>query len=405
MSIDCSAVGVGVSNKDDFSAPVAEILATASKSRTKRAMGCPMNCFLTKPKGDWRTKRKRKRSFMKTGTALSAGAMLIGMGYGMALAARRRRGRFKFDGRTVMITGGSRGLGLVLARQLARQGAKVAILARDSDEIRRAEAQIVANGAEVFGVKCDVRSQEEVNAAVSNIVTRFGGVDVLINNAGVIQVGPLDHMTQGDFEEALAVHFYAPLHCTLAVLPHMRNAGHGRIVNIASVGGKIAVPHLVPYCASKFALVGLSEGLRTELRRHNIFVTTVCPGLMRTGSPRNAHFKGQHRKEYAWFAVSGSLPLLSVNAECAARRIVEACRRGAPRLVIGWHTRGAILINELFPGTAANLMAIANRLLPSAARDGTKHLHKGSQSESWLTPRWLTQLSEKAALRNNQKLA
>jgi short-subunit dehydrogenase len=228
---------------------------------------------------------------------------------------------------------------------------------------------------------------------------------VLINNAGVIQVGPLEHMTLSDFEEALAVHFYAPLHCTLAVLPYMRNAGHGRIVNIASVGGRIAVPHLVPYCASKFALVGLSEGLRTELRRHNIFVTTVCPGLMRTGSSRNALFKGKHRREYAWFAVSSSLPLLSVDAERAARRIIEACRRGTSRLVIGWHTRGAILLNELFPGTASSLTAIANRLLPAAAADGTKGLRSGSESESWLTPRWLTRFSEKAALQNNQKPA
>src|SRR5436190_6533704 len=141
-------------------------------------------------------------------------------------------------------------------------------------------------------------------------------------------------MTVKDFEDALAIHLFAPLFCTLAVLPHMRRARQGRIVNIASVGGKIAVPHLLPYCASKFALVGLSDGLRAELRRHHILVTTVCPGLMRTGSPPHASFKGQHRREYAWFAISDSLPLLSMSAERAARRILTACRRGAPRVVL-----------------------------------------------------------------------
>src|SRR5205823_6261490 len=169
-------------------------------------------------------------------------------------------------------------------------------------------------GAEVLTLPCDLRRQEEVESSIERIVARYGSVDVLINNAGLIQVGPLKHMAVQDFEEALAVHLFAPLFCTLAVLPHMRRARQGRIVNIASVGGKIAVPHLLPYCASKFALVGLSNGLRAELRRDNILVTTVCPGLMRTGSPRHAWFKGRHRREYAWFVISDSLPVLSISA-------------------------------------------------------------------------------------------
>ena len=339
---------------------------------------------------------------MKTRTTLSFGAMLIGVGCGLALAQRRKLAKFKFQDRSVVITGGSRGLGLVIARRLARQGAKLAILARDSDELSRAESQLTANGAVVFPIQCDVRNQEEVNSAIGRIVARFGGVDVLINNAGMIQVGPQDHMTIKDYEEALAIHLYAPLYCTLAVLPHMRTAHQGRIVNIASVGGKIGFPHMAPYCTSKFALVGLSDSLRAELRRENIFVTTVCPGLMRTGSPRNARFKGQHRREYAWFAVSGSLPILSMDAERAARQIVEGCRRGAAQVVIGLHVRAAILFNELFPGATAQLTALTNRLLPAPDESGSKAHREGSESESWLAPRWLTRLSEKAAVRNNQ---
>lgn len=99
----------------------------------------------------------------------------------------------------------------------------------------------------------------------------------------------------------------------------MRRQRGGRIVNVSSVGGKIGVPHLLPYTASKFALTGLSEGLRVELKRERILVTTVCPGLMRTGSPRNALFRGKHKREYAWFAIADSLPLLSISAESAAR--------------------------------------------------------------------------------------
>ena len=131
--------------------------------------------------------------------------------------------------------------------------------------------------------------------AVAHILDRLGDVDVLINNAGVIQVGPLEHMEHQDFENAMATHFWGPLHLMLELIPSMRRRGFGRIVNISSIGGRIAVPHLAPYAASKFALTGLSDAVRAELAPHGIRVTTVCPGLMRTGSPVNAQVKGQHR--------------------------------------------------------------------------------------------------------------
>src|SRR6185503_4123757 len=119
-----------------------------------------------------------------------------------------------------------------------------------------------------------------------------------------------------------------------AVLPEMRARREGRIVNITSIGGKISVPHLLPYSASKFALVGLSEGLRAELAKDGIVVTTICPGLMRTGSPRNATFKGQHRAEYAWFSIGDSLPVTAMSADRAARQILTACKRGEAEVVL-----------------------------------------------------------------------
>src|SRR5438270_7691587 len=106
----------------------------------------------------------------------------------------------------------------------------------------------------------------------------------------------------------------------------MRRRREGRIVNISSIGGKLSMPHLVPYGASKFALTGLSEGMRVELRKDGVFVTTVCPGLMRTGSPVNADFKGKHREEYSWFSISDSLPLLTMSAERAAGQIIGAMK-------------------------------------------------------------------------------
>jgi short-subunit dehydrogenase len=236
---------------------------------------------------------------------------------------------------------------------------------------------------------------------VAAVTNRFGQIDVLINNAGVIQVGPIEVMTHDDFERAMQAHFWAPLHTILAVLPSMRQRGQGRIVNISSIGGKIAVPHLVPYSASKFALVGLSKGLRTELMKDGIVVTTVCPGLMRTGSPRNADFKGQHRFEYAWFSISDALPLLTVSAENAARQIVRACKRGQAELVISIPAKIAVLFDALLPGAMSRMLAAVNQILPDAGGAGTERV-KGRDSTSAWSPSWLTTLNDEAAVRNNE---
>ena len=182
----------------------------------------------------------------------------------------------------------------------------------------------------------------------------------------------------------------------------MKRQGGGRIVNIASIGGKVAVPHLVPYAASKFALVGLSDGVRAELAKDNIKVTTVCPWLTRTGSYLNAQFKGQHERELTWFAAGASLPLVSMNARVAARRIVEACRRGDARLVLAPQGRAAALANELFPELTASLMKTINRFLPAPNPEGGNEVRKGWESTSRLAPSLMTRLSDRAAARNNE---
>lgn len=338
---------------------------------------------------------------MKRIPLLGKAAIAVAAGIGFSLM--RRGHTFDFAGKTVVITGGSRGLGLLLARQLARERANLVLLARNPKELKNAAVELEGVGASVLPIRCDVRKQDQVEHAIRQVLEQLGRIDVLINNAGIIQVGPLEHMTHEDFEDAMAVHFYGPLYTTLAVLPHMRARGGGRIVNVSSIGGRISVPHLVPYSASKFALVGLSDGLRAELRQHNILVTTVVPGLMRTGSPPNARFKGRHRKEYAWFAVSDSLPVMSVNAERAASKIIEACRHGAARLTIGLHTKAAILLNELFPGTSAGVAALVNRMLPSPDPSGSKELYSGWESQSALAPSLLTKLSDEATARNNER--
>jgi NAD(P)-dependent dehydrogenase (short-subunit alcohol dehydrogenase family) len=311
--------------------------------------------------------------------------------------------QYDFRDKTVLITGGSRGLGLVMAREFAREGARLAICARDEQELEQARMDLEKFGVDVLSVPCDVTNRESVNKMIATVNDRFGAIDVLINNAGVIQVGPIEVMTPEDFEQAMQAHFWGPLNTILAVLPSMRRRKAGRIVNISSIGGKVSVPHLVPYSASKFALVGLSKGLRAELIKDGIFVTTVCPGLMRTGSPRNADFKGKHRFEYAWFSISDALPLLTVSAENAARQIVDACRQGRGELVISIPAKVAVKFDALFPELTSQMLALTNRFLPGAGGVGTERM-KGRDSASAWSPSWLTTLNEEAALRNNEVL-
>ena len=312
---------------------------------------------------------------------------------------------FEYDlkDKTVLITGGSRGLGLVMAREFAREGSRIVLCARDEQELDQARLDLEKLGAEVMVVACDVTNQRDVKAMIAAVYTRFGAVDVLVNNAGVIQVGPLEVMTTEDFELAMQAHFWGPLNTILAVLPSMRQRRTGRIINISSIGGKVSVPHLVPYSASKFALVGLSKGLRAELMKDGIKVTTVCPGLMRTGSPRNADFKGQHQYEYAWFSISDALPLLTVSAENAARQVVRACKRGQAELVISIPAKIAVLFDALFPEAMSQMLALTNRFLPEAGGVGSER-RKGRESTSAWSPSWLTTLNEEAAVRNNELL-
>jgi NAD(P)-dependent dehydrogenase (short-subunit alcohol dehydrogenase family) len=328
---------------------------------------------------------------------------VIGAGVLTALATwRKSQRRYDFRGKTILITGGSRGLGLVLAREFAHQGAKIAICARSGEELLHAREELEAMGAEVFEAICDVRNQAEVNHLIEDVCTRFGQIDVLVNNAGVIQVGPLETQTQADFEDAMAIHFWAPFYTMQAVLPKMRRQGEGRIVNIVSIGGKVAVPHLAPYCASKFALAGLSASMRNELLKDNIFVTTVYPGLMRTGSHVNALFKGQNEKEFAWFSIGNALPVSSISAENAARQILKAARNGEAEKIVSPQAELAAKINALFPEITAEISALVNQILPSPGGIGTR-LARGKDSESWISPSFLTALSDKQITKNNEQ--
>lgn len=318
---------------------------------------------------------------------------------GLAMASARMR-RMEMYGRVVLITGGSRGLGLLLAKQFAEAGARVGICARDADEVARAGELASSHGC-VRGYICDVTEPDSVQGFVQAAREELGPIDVLVNNAGIMVVGPRETMTAEDYREALATHFWGPYFATEAVLPEMRRRRMGRIVNIASIGGRVSVPHMLPYCVSKFALVGFSQGLAAELSGSGVRVTTVCPGVMRTGSAVHARFKGRHRSEYRWFSLGASTPLVSIDADRAARLIVDACEKGQRHLTLGIAARAAEIATGVMPSKAGSLIGVVDRLLPSPGGIGTES-RAGRDSGSLLTPSILTHLNDAAARRNNE---
>jgi NAD(P)-dependent dehydrogenase (short-subunit alcohol dehydrogenase family) len=340
---------------------------------------------------------------MKENRSLPLGLALGGIALGSWALSRALAPRISFSGKVVVITGGSRGLGFVLAQQVCAEGGRVVLLARDQAELKRAHDELKSAGGDVSIIPCDLLDRAQIEEAVRTVVNHLGRIDVLINNAGIIQVGPLEHMSREDFERAMQLHMWAPFTLMQEVIPWMRRQRGGRIVNISSIGGKVAVPHLAPYSASKFALTGLSDSMRAELARERIYVTTVWPGLMRTGSHVNAQFKGKHAEEFAWFALAIGMPGLSMKVERAAAKILGACRRGQPALTLTLPARIAIAANAVFPNLTAHAMSLTNRLLPAATDSSGDSLRTGGKSRSHrLTPSWLTWLADRAVSRTNQ---
>jgi len=296
--------------------------------------------------------------------ALVAGVVGAGLAAREVLARRRE---VELTGEVALVTGGSRGLGFLLARELARAGCRVAICARDAAELERARAALAGEGASVLAVPCDVADPEQVRELVGAVERHFGPVEILINNAGIIQVGPLETMTVTDFQQAMDVMYWGAVYPSLAVLPGMRARHQGRICTISSIGGRVSVPHLLPYAGAKFAAVGFSEGLRADVARDGVSVTTILPGLMRTGSHLNAGFKGRRGQEFTWFSLGASLPLISMDAERAARQIVRAIKRGEAERVLSVPATLLALIHDLLPGLTTDALALVNRLiLPDA---------------------------------------
>ncbi|HET9873785.1 MAG TPA: SDR family oxidoreductase [Propionibacteriaceae bacterium] len=308
-----------------------------------------------------------------------------------------------------LVVGGSRGLGLLIARELGQRGHRVVIAARDPEELDRARLQLAGNGLAVSTQVCDVADESDVNAMIDRVESEVGPILVLLHVAGIISVGPLESMSRSDFREAIDIMLWGPINTSLAAVAHMKSRRSGRIGIVTSIGGLVSVPHLLPYSTAKFGAVGFSRGLRAELAGSGITVTTITPGLMRTGSHVRAKFVGKQRAEYAWFSASASLPLISMDAERAAEHIVDGVLAGRANVVLTPLAKIAMRVNGVAPSTAAALLGVMARVLPAPPKHTRTTPVEGRWIQRRLPPmasglvRRVTTLGARAASRNNEQ--
>jgi short-subunit dehydrogenase len=253
----------------------------------------------------------------------------------------------RIDGKVVIITGASEGIGAACAAEFARAGAKLSLAARNEEGLRRAA------GADGLITAGDLTDEAVRRSVVERTLERFGNIDVLINNAGVGLYLPSWSAPMEEARRLMELNFFAALGMTQLVVPHMRERRSGLIVNVGSIGGKMTLPWMTLYSASKYALGSLTEGLRMELRRDNVKTMLVCPGYVKTGFQKNVT-AGQAPEKVlrARRAAIGA-------AECALaiRRGVEREARTIVTPAVGWFL---VLASRLFPSIVEARMAEMN---------------------------------------------
>lgn len=274
--------------------------------------------------------------------------------------------------KVVLITGGSKGLGLVLAEHLLKEGCHIAICARDEDELSRAKKHLKEiNNSEVLSVTCDVSDKNETDRLIKEVINHFGKLDIIINNAGIIQVAPMEAFSLEQYKKAMDIMYWGIANITFSALAHMKARQEGHIVNVTSIGGKVSVPHLLPYCAAKFAATGFSEGCASELRKDNIYVTTIIPGLMRTGSYVNAFFQKGNRKEFKLFSLMSTAPVLTLSADNAAKKIIKAIKEKRSFKVLGFQAQTLMELDHFFPNLMTWAFSRVSQMVPAAHEESS----------------------------------
>lgn len=310
------------------------------------------------------------------------------------------------DRSLALVVGASRGLGLLVSQELLARGHRVVLASRSQESLDRGAACLVSQGAsrsDVLTQVIDASDRDSVLRSVNRIEETHGPIDIAIHVAGVISVGPTENTTHEHMEKAMGIMAWGPIHLAEAVLPHMLRRARGRFGVVTSIGGIVSSPHLLAYSTAKFAAVGFTEGLASSLVGTGVTATVIAPGLMRTGSHTAAEFYGDPVKEYSWFAPGASLPLVSMDAEKAARRMVSGVLSGKPYVILSPLAQAATRVHGIAPGLTTRVVGLMTKALPNAVPNGeTTHTGEEIAPRAGRLVKALTALGDKASRRNNE---
>lgn len=251
-----------------------------------------------------------------------------------------------FSDQNVIITGGSSGLGRALARRLADRGANLALIARDRSKLestQRELSQVMGPSRKVLTYSCDVSDPAQVERTMADIAEELGSPTLLINSAGILREGRSDRVELRVYREVMEINYFGTLHCVKAVLPYFQERGGGWIVNICSLGGRMGIYGYSAYSSSKFAVLGLTESLRTELKPQNVRVQVACPSEFE--SPMVDELNKNRTRENRLLV--HNIPVL--DSETVADAVMEGMEKGRYMIMPGWVTRFFDFLNRCTP--------------------------------------------------------
>lgn len=264
-----------------------------------------------------------------------------------------------FRGKSITVTGASSGIGADVALAFGEQGANVALLARRSAPLEELAARIIKAGGKALALQCDVTDRARVFSAIEQARDAFGGVDILVNSAGVLIPDPVEQMRPEDLETMMATNLYGAVNAMHAALPIMRRNRGGNIVNVASLAGRRGVSPLGGYSATKFALVGLTEALRVELFGSGIHVSLVMPGVIDTPMARHAQKHSESLK--------GLPTMMAMPVRWVTWAVLAAAAFGLTEVDVPPGSAVAEKLASLFPGVTDAILSVGSKILQGAS--------------------------------------
>lgn len=250
----------------------------------------------------------------------------------------------ELNGRTAILTGASRGLGVDVARALAREGVDLVLAARSQPELEQVASEIRATGRRAVVVPCDVSSPADRQRLVDATLAEFGKCDILVNNAGIEMTAFYEEQPEDEIARVIDVNLTSAMLLTRAILPHMLERKTGHVVNVASLAGKVPMPYSVPYSASKAGLIAFTEGIRNEFRKRGVSASAICPGFV-----SDAGMYADWEREVGLKAGFLAKP---VTPEKVARNVVKAVQKDRPEMLVFWMPgRSTTALAEMMPGS------------------------------------------------------